>query len=162
MKIAGSDGFNIAGHKISWTMIGALAAAIGAFLVWRQFQAGGVSAGAASTGTSSSGVSASAGDLATDPVIMNLTQELGKTQADLAAVGGGSPPSSGMFTVQVASGGKWFNKPGGKPIGGIGTTVPVLADPNFPGWLEIIDPAITKFNKAAGYIPASTVITKTA
>lgn len=89
MKIAGSDGFNIAGHKISWTMIGALAAAIGAFLVWRQFQAGGVSAGAA-TDTSSSAVPASAGDLATDPVIMNLSQELAKTQADLASVGGGS------------------------------------------------------------------------
>lgn len=86
MKLLGGAGLNIAGHKVPWTAIGAIAAVIGIILVIR---ARGGSLGAAPAGAVSSGVSGSdiSGSLA------NLQSELATLQGELDSQMHGAPPA---------------------------------------------------------------------
>jgi len=70
-KLLGNDTINIAGHKVPYALLGALAAILGAFLIWKFNQSGGVAVGAtpitATPDLTGAGVSGSVTDLMGPP-----------------------------------------------------------------------------------------------
>ena len=102
MKVFSGTGLNLAGHKVPWTALGALAAILGAFLIWKFNQAGGVSAGAAPSGSQPSidmgGSSVFGADQ--ESAIANLSQQISDLGARIPAASS-APTTSPAQVVNV-------------------------------------------------------------
>jgi len=106
VKILSGAGLDVAGHKVPWTALGALAAILGAFLIWKFNQAGGVSAGAVPSGSQPSidmgGSSVFGADQ--ESAIANLSQQISDLGARIptAATAPAATPGSAVNAYGVA------------------------------------------------------------